>query len=217
MNYNLINYDGYPLIEIDGGIYLIDTGAPSMCFSNKKTVNINGNIFNLNPAFGVRILTESEMFKTFGRVIDGFIGIDIIRKFQIIEIDKINNKVSFGVSHKPRTNETKMSNFQVKLKVNNFIVNGYLDTGAHILMVENHSILNKNNYIGQVEETSNNGPFVLDKYYGIMKIGDIEKEVLMLKKDPRMLGNRSDVYFGLDQISEEYYVIDLKTNTFYFK
>ena len=39
----------------------------------------------------------------------------------------------------------------------------------------------------------------------------------MLKKDPRMLGNRSDVYFGLDQISEEYYVIDLKTNTFYFK
>ena len=99
MNYNLINYDGYPLIEIDGGIYLIDTGAPSMCFSNKKTVNINGNIFNLNPAFGVRILTESEMLETFGRVIDGFIGIDIIRKFQIIEIDKIRLLFSIVALH----------------------------------------------------------------------------------------------------------------------
>lgn len=216
--YELLNYNGYPLVKINEHLFLIDSGCPLSILFNKVNVSINdvdcNNYFMLAAAH----LSSHDMINAFGQSIDGFIGCNILKKFGVLEIDLLNNTVIFGSSNKPKNNLGKLNNFKTNVILNGKQANAYLDTGAHIVMVQNKELLNDAKLIGKHTEESNTGVFLLNMYNSILEISGVSKEIEVLEHNgmmPKMPG--VDLYFGLNQIASEYYVLDLINNMFYFK
>lgn len=217
--YQLINNNGYPLVKIDNYIFLIDSGCP-FSISFKKIENIIIN--EINCLFHFRYMPShifnNDMINAFKETIDGFIGADLLKYFGILEIDLINNTVTFGGSSKALDNVGKLNNFKTNVILNGKVVNAFLDTGAHLVMVQNKTLLNGAKLIGKHTEESNSGVFVLNMYNSVLEISGVSKEIEVLEHNgmmPKMPG--VDLYFGLNQIASEYYVLDLKKNIFYFK
>ncbi len=217
--YQLVNYNGYPLVKIDNYIFLIDSGCPfSIAFTRLTNVIINGMDCVSKFRYMPHHMTNNDMNNAFGRIIDGFIGSDILRSFFILEIDLINNTVMFGNTDKTKSNVSTLFNFKTNVLLNGMPAIAFLDTGAHIVMIQNKSFIKNANFICKCIEESNSGAFTLNKYNSILQISTISKEIEVLEHNgmmPSMPG--VDLYFGLNQFASEYYVLDFKENIFYFK
>ena len=217
--YELINYNDYPLVKIGNYVFLIDSGCPwSISFTRLANVIINGIDCTAKFRYMPHHMTGNDMNNAFGCIVAGFIGYDILRSFSVLEVDLANNTVMFGNSDKEKANVCPLVNLKTNVLLNGRPAIAFLDTGAHIVMVQNKSLLNNANYIGTCVEESNAGAFTLNKYKSLLQISTISKEVDVLEHNGRMPSMPGiDLYFGLNQFASEYYVLDFKENIFYFK
>lgn len=96
MTYKLEIINNHYIININDKKMLIDTGSPlSISFVKEfNEVKINNTLFSLNHIFNEP--TISNIFDLVGLKIDGFIGMDVIRKFGIL-ISKKEMSVEFNV------------------------------------------------------------------------------------------------------------------------
>lgn len=215
--YSLVISNDYPLVKIDGNIFLLDTGAPSISMGSLNSIVINEKKFNLRQAFFN--LSTAEMLASFGQKIAGIIGIDIIRTLGSLEVDLLNNSVIFGHITKEKTNVTSINNNMVaEININDQKATAFLDTGAHKIMVANHNLIDKTKFLGEVYEQSFTGTHKLEEYGATIAIGKLTKEVNVLLHNGKMpKAPGIDLYFGLNQLANEYYVIDTTKGEFYFK
>lgn len=207
MKYRFLSYDGCPMVEIDDKIYLIDTGLYpcSITFNESESVIINGVSFNL---MGYQVSPEIQK-RAFGRTIDGAIGNDIFRYFGKIEVDKKASTVMFGTFEKKVKNPIYYTGlFHMDVMINGYNAKGFMDTGAHIPAIFKHQLLDNAKYLNEYEEPTFFGNKNVSLYEGSIELNGKQVLTKMIKSSSTMVGEGSDVYFGMDQLASHYYLID---------
>lgn len=217
--YDFTIYDNYMLVKINDDWFTIDTGCP-YSFSFKHSLNR----MNISRDYIIRYnpMPESINQRTFGRIISGIIGNDILFGERNIIFDKTKNKVFFGGEYEITENDCKMplnSTFKYNLRINEKDCIGYLDTGAHYVMVDDHSLLEgariKDSYI----ESSFTGDLKTDRYEGSISFGNKHSDsTYMLKSVQNM--NRCpgiQVFFGVCNLFTERCVFDFENKILLLK
>lgn len=211
MNYKLSVINGYPLAEISGGLYLIDTGCPMTGTDGKvKKLMINDE-FIIPYTLDKSILKQLEL--AVGTYVSGIIGFDTITRFGGVLCDKVNKAVTFGRDMPAEGGvEVPLNNgLHFVIKVNGKYATAFLDTGAPRMFVANYSQLDIAHRTGRtVNEPTVNGVFTLEEYEGSSEFGGAEIKTKMLKWVPGMPGDGSDVYFSPEAFAKEFYMIDIK-------
>ena len=112
--YEYYTVNNYDFVKIDGNLYLIDTGAPSML---SHAIVINGKKFNSQNFSWLNKLKEMIGFNV------ELIGKDILDVFGIIEVNKINHTVIFGKTSINPSNHIKISyNLMLQVEFNGYNV-----------------------------------------------------------------------------------------------
>lgn len=215
--YGLIVYNDYSLVKIGDKVFLLDTGAVSMSWGLLDNVVINEKKFSLKKS--LFNLPSSEMIASFGQEIAGIIGMDVMRVFGSVEVDLVAKYVSFGTITKEKNNVVPINDYMCTyVDINGQKARAFLDTGAHKVVVANHDLVDKSTYVRDVYEQSFTGTHKLQAYLTKVKIGSHSKQVEVLLHNDRMpKATGIDLYFGLNQFAQEYYVIDVKNGEFYYK
>ena len=131
-------------------------------------------------------------------------------------------KDAFGGEYEITKNDCKMPldfSFKYNLKINEKDCVGYLDTGAHYVMVDDHSLLEgariKDSYI----ESSFTGDLKTDRYEGSISFGNKHSDsTYMLKSVQNM--NRCpgiQVFFGVCDLFTERCVFDFENKILLLK
>ena len=167
----LISSNGYVITEIEGNLYVVDTGSPlSFNYNGLDRITINGD----NYALGNSIICQKEQGDSITGVdLSGFIGLDILQRTDLT-IDYENRELFFGIKEnvKPSPDFYYMPFklfFGSYILTDNIILNGrhlenvLIDTGAPI------SYVSKN--IAESLETT--GEYYRDR--GVM-LGDLNGE-----------------------------------------
>ena len=210
MLYNLYVINGYPLADISGGLYLLDTGCPM--------TGADGTVKKLmiNDEPVIPYTLDNSMIKQLelavGTYVNGIIGFDTIARFGGVLCDKVNKTVTFGRDMPVQNgNEVPLHNgLHFIIKVNGKYATAFLDTGAPLMMVDKHDLLDKSRYTGTVKEPSLSGVLTLESYKGEAEFGGVRTELTMLKSSKEIMRDGSDVYFSPDVFAKEFYMIDIK-------
>ena len=210
MNYKLLTLNGYPLAEISGGLYMIDTGCPMTGADDRvKKLTINDE-FIIPYSLDKSMLKQLEL--AVGTYVNGIIGFDTVTRFGGVLCDKVNETVTFGCDMPVQGGvEVPLNNgLHFIIKVNGKYATAFLDTGAPLMMVDKHDLLDKSRYIGTVKEPSLSGLLTLEAFEGEAEFGGVKTELTMLKSSKEIMRDGSDVYFSPDAFAKEFYMIDIK-------
>ena len=217
MHYTLSVINGYPLAEISGGLYLLDTGCP-MTGSDGKMKKLIINDDSIMPyTLDKALLKQLELAA--GTYVSGIIGLDTVARFGGVMCDKVTKTVTFGHDMPVQDgNEVPLNNgLHFIIKVNDQYATAFLDTGAPLMMVDRHDLLDTSRYTGKVKEPSLSGVLDLEAYKGEAEFGGVKTELTMLKSSKVIMRDGSDVYFSPDAFAKEFYIIDMNGRRVVFK
>lgn len=125
--------NGHLFVEINGGVWLLDTGAPT---SFGESDNITIGEYTMKLANSYMGLTAKKLSAYIGMECSGLIGTDILNKFDhIIDVSGGTHTISSGVLHctgheLPLTWFMDIPIIQANIKGNDY--NLFFDTGAQI-------------------------------------------------------------------------------------
>ena len=215
MEYQMNIINGYPLAEIEGGLFLLDTGCP-VTFAEPKIKEINMDGFSLRPMSATPSqLRQIEL--AVGMHINGVIGFDTVRKFGNVLCDKAKMTMTFGAEVRDGVVVPFKNDLHFNIKVNGKDARAFLDTGAPNMMADNHGLLDKSRYVGMVDEYSFSGLLKLEGYKGTAEFGGVRTELTMLKSGSDIMRDGSDVYFSPDVFAKEFYMINWDERKVIFK
>ena len=218
MTYPLTICNGYAVVNIDGNKYMLDTGSPVSMSTQMglRSVSING----LSCPLMYNPIGEQLRLAT-GLNLVGLLGTDVIGRFGGVLCDKVQNTATFGeVSRKDGivVPFEKRGDYHFHARVNGRNVLGYLDVGAPRPMIDDHSLLDLSRDEGDTDEPSMRGTIHTRQFGGEIEFGGVTRTVHMLRSVRDM--NRdgiSQVYFGLAAFAEEYFAIDVRSQTIRFR
>ena len=132
--------DGHLFIELDGELWLIDTGAPTS-FGKSNLFSLGGKKFNLGATY--QGLTPETLTSFVGVPCAGLLGTDVLGNFDHI-FDTITGTLSISTSqfaHRGRT--VALSEFMgipvLDVQISGKPYRMFLDTGAQISYFQNAS------------------------------------------------------------------------------
>ena len=205
MTYELKNIDGYNLVLIDGRLFLIDTGAPSILTNSVVINGISFNEISFNEINNQRAL--SSLKNTFNTDVE-LIGVDILRSLGTITVNKINNTVTFGNSSITPIHSLKInSDLTGEVVFNGIITKAFFDTGAP-KFVASERLLAGAKYLRDTIEPTMNGPVNTKEYESEIEIDGVKKIVSSLLHTNNMPGYMYELFVSINILSDKYYIID---------
>lgn len=137
-NYHYVISNGHHLAELDGKLFIIDTGSP-VSFSMRdglSEVCINGECFPLSAP--PMQLDPQRVSGLVGIEADGFIGMDLLRRLGSVTFDRKNGRVFFGNGEFEAKVRTPLQIFELfgnavplmDAEINGRRAHAILDTGA---------------------------------------------------------------------------------------
>ncbi|MCQ2742598.1 MAG: hypothetical protein MJ239_04805 [Bacilli bacterium] len=219
MEYKLHNSNGYPLVEIEGKLYLIDTGSYSFSFDGNSSLLINGARF---PTIPSKRLSQSEMVASFGAIISGYVGRELLERLGGFEINLDKGVVVFGdVDHQSPFTFPFKDSYMCSVIYNGKPTEAYFDTGAAFAMFLGDEFpYSPSEKIEDWVEQTNYGPMHSEKYKASLSVFGQEFEVESVRitdEFKRRYPSNIHLYFGLSQIAKHRYGIDYKNRIVFFE
>ncbi len=159
-------------IEVEGGLWLVDTGAP-ITFGTTKALNICGEHFHFNNTY--LSLSTQSLSEFIGTACNGLLGMDILRVHDIL-FDSARGEAVFGdLKVMDETSAVPLEDFMgipvLPVGVNDRTYRMFFDTGAQLSYFQDASI-HEHTEAGEMEDFfPDNGRFSTQTYYVEMMIG----------------------------------------------
>ncbi len=202
MEYELIFTNDYPLVKIDERLFLIDSGCQTSIALGNRPINVCGTQIYPFP----NAISQLGQIESFGTLIDGIIGKDILRKYNTILISLDDKKVYFNSKLINQGNICKfVDDYVFEASIDEKKMKAYFDTGAHKIMFKNN-IIHAKNKIGSKEETSFIGVIKCDEYEVDFSFNNKSNKIRAL--DISSYPYPDMIYFGISAIAKHYVGIE---------